>query len=469
MRTHSSINYAFKEDENMKKVDFLIEYEVKPREFDSMCLVAAYLESKGYTVEFVNSWECLYSRPEPCEAEVAVISACYDDGTYDYFAGMAYSFKKVVNMQWEQVLRNRVYKPHPYEFGDYIEVALKTRHVCWGEKEKAWQESMFGVPSEYLRVTGYPPLDFYRPEFKKFLVPREELFARYGLDPQKKTLLFISSFATIGLPSSEKFEDVDSIREVSIVSQKTILDWFERFVREYPDMQLIYRAHPAEKDNKDIRAIAEKYKNFFVIPEQPIRHWIAACDRFLNWWSTSAMEIYFSGKNMHVLRPVPVPDYMDLCVFEDAKFIDNYEDMEKAIFSDPPFPIPLEKLFRWYDIQDKPAYKRIGDWLIDTYKSKNYSSRPSKDNIYKRTLLGRGKQWLKNTAVFASLSYWLLNTVGENKLTKKMTAAVEHAKAEKEMHDPNSYRAQKRKQNSADAQEIESRINEFLKVINENS
>ena len=32
----------------MKKVDFLIEYEVKPREFDSMCLVAAYLKSKGY-------------------------------------------------------------------------------------------------------------------------------------------------------------------------------------------------------------------------------------------------------------------------------------------------------------------------------------------------------------------------------------------------------------------------------------
>ena len=181
------------------------------------------------------------------------------------------------------------------------------------------------------------------------------------------------------------------------------------------------------------------------------------------------MEIHFSGKNMHVLRPVPVPDYMDLCVFEDANFIENYEDMEKAIFSDPPFPIPLEKLFRWYDIQDEPAYKRTGDWLIDTYNSTSYSSRPSNDNIYKATFIKCFKHWLKHTAFFGWLSATLMNTLGENRLTKKLSGAVEHAKAEMEMYDPNSYRAQKRKQNAADPQEIEHRINEFLEVIKENN
>jgi hypothetical protein len=42
----------------------------------------------------------------------------------------------------------------------------------------------FGVPEEFLKVCGCIPLDFYREEFRSKLIPKEELFARFGDDRQ---------------------------------------------------------------------------------------------------------------------------------------------------------------------------------------------------------------------------------------------------------------------------------------------
>ena len=39
----------------VKDVDFLFIYEVRNREIDSVCLLGAYLETRGYRVGYINT------------------------------------------------------------------------------------------------------------------------------------------------------------------------------------------------------------------------------------------------------------------------------------------------------------------------------------------------------------------------------------------------------------------------------
>ncbi|MEG0091749.1 MAG: hypothetical protein RSA20_08000, partial [Oscillospiraceae bacterium] len=188
----------------MKKVDFLFIYEVRSREIENLALLAAQLEHWGYTTAFMNSWRCLDLKYDSYDAQVVVISACYDTGTYQFFAGHAGKFKKVVDLQWEQVLKNGYIQSREIVSWDFSGEGLVTRHVCWGPNERKRLEDVYGVEEQYLPICGYLPMDFYRPELADFIIKREQLFTENGLDPNKMTVLFISSFAMVGLPNEHK-------------------------------------------------------------------------------------------------------------------------------------------------------------------------------------------------------------------------------------------------------------------------
>ena len=88
----------------VQDVDFLFIYEVRNREIDSICLLGAWLEEQGYTVAYINSWDTMYHWNPEYRAKVAVISACYSDGTYAFFTGHALHFDKVVNLMRRAVV-----------------------------------------------------------------------------------------------------------------------------------------------------------------------------------------------------------------------------------------------------------------------------------------------------------------------------------------------------------------------------
>ena len=46
----------------IKDVDFLFIYEVLNREMDSICLLGAYLERRGYSVAYLNTWDTMYNQ-----------------------------------------------------------------------------------------------------------------------------------------------------------------------------------------------------------------------------------------------------------------------------------------------------------------------------------------------------------------------------------------------------------------------
>jgi len=184
----------------MKKTDFLFVYEVKNRELENITLLAAELERRGFSVAFLNTWACLDAPFEDYDAEVLVVSACYTTDTYKFFTRHASRFRKVVNLQWEQVLRNGYAEADGATSWDFSGDALVTRHICWGENTKNRLMTKYNVADEFLKVCGYISLDFYRDEFSPFIKTKEELFDEFGLDTNKTTSLFISSFAIATMP-----------------------------------------------------------------------------------------------------------------------------------------------------------------------------------------------------------------------------------------------------------------------------
>ena len=477
----------------VREVDFLFEYEVKNRELDQLCLLAAYLERKGYTVAFVNSWDALFHKPTPYKAKVLGISACYNDEVYNYFCSHAVQFDKVVNFQWEQVRINRV-----YDGTDALWVhsgaALKTRHICWGEKQIEHLSKQMKISREYLFDCGYLTLDFYRDKVKELLPTRRELFERHGLDARKKTVLFVSSFALVGLPESEEAntyqrkETRDFVYETAETSQRMILKWLERLSLENPDLQVIYRPHPAEAENPLVTGISERIGNFFVIGDESIKNWINTCDILYNWQSTSMIEMYASGKPTFLLRPVHIPTEYDLPYYIEGRYseINNYELLAQSVQADAErrnFPVPEEDLLSIYSITEEPAYQRTGDLLIQTLHDHHYHSRPVKTTIFDEANGGhdndnaavRIKRAVRNNHLFQCACHFLAPRLGispvaykikriDRELTDK--AAQKQSAFELEM-ESNEYHKQKMLQNQASYEEIRKRIEEYRNVLNE--
>ena len=365
----------------MKKVDFLFIYEVRNRELENISLLAAELEKRGYTTAFINTWYATeYDIPD-YDAEVVVVSACYSSKTYTYFTKHVTKFRKVINMQWEQILHNGYVESPGTTSWDFWGESLKTRHVCWGENTKNRLMSKFGVPEENLKICGCIPLDFYREEFRSKIIPKEELFGRFGLDTEKTTMLFISSFSFTSLPlntrpkSSVDFSDVHANSVID--SQKAIAEWMEKACREYPDIQFIYRPHPAEAEADFLKTLASENKNFFCLPKESIKHWIFACDKIYNWTSTAAAEVYVSGKQSFVLEPVPLDHRVTYRLFENIDSIRTYDAFKASLelpLSEKSQPIDDALMNECYNQTDVPNYKRVADMAEETFHSTTYKS-----------------------------------------------------------------------------------------------
>lgn len=447
----------------MKKVDFLFIYEVRNREIDSICLLGAYLESKGYSVGYVNTWESLYERGESYNTNVLIVSACYDNGTYEYFTSLSNRFKKVVNLQWEQIYVNKVLLLPEKTSWAYSGIALNTIHFCWGEFTQKQLHNKFGISNDYLPICGYIPLDFYREEFERTQIKRDILFSKFGMSLTKKTILFVSSFSLIGLPKSEEaLGDNEEIKEIQIKSQSIITEWFILFLKNNPDYQVIYRPHPTEARNEFLFDLMNKNDNFYVIAEESIRHWIFNCDILCNWQSTSAIEMYASRKKTLILRPISIPYLEEMSIFKEGLFsaVTSYEEFERTIYDDTKsdFPINEVELKKMYSITETPAYERFGNQLIEIFDSKSYKSeRINKPQPLLKTELLRLRTRLytylseKNDPFFLKVFLFL----GKNKMKYSLEENVKHYK----------YYKLKMEQNRIDKKELDDKKEKYKSII----
>lgn len=364
----------------MKTVDFVFTFEHKARELDNICLLSYELRRRGYSTDIVNIRDVVRSNKNLYKAKVGIIPAAYDNRSLFYSFADSIKVDSVVNMQWEQVFS--VHQEISLQSRRNItEIAKNVVHLSWGKRNRDRLINVCGIDPKKVKLTGHIAMDFLRPEFKPFYKSRRDLFEEFSIPVDSKVCVFLSSFTSTGALKEEidkaartLGEQIYDRRIISINTQKKVLEWIKKFLKDHPEINFVYRPHPAERDNKDLESMTRELPNFFLIRDYSVKQWIITADLLYTWCSTSIVEAFFAGKNCNILRPVHLPTELDMMIYQGGSFITNYEDFENSVLDEHrEFPLSKELIYEYYvKTEDVPIYKRIADVLEEVFHSEYY-------------------------------------------------------------------------------------------------
>lgn len=366
----------------MKKVDILFLYETKVRELENICLIKNELEKRGYTVGVQNTWNSLGIKRYPYKAKVVVTHGMYHDGIYEFVKSLVGCVPKIVNMQCEQVGTMRDETDENSRFVLHG-MAGQSMNICWGDRTVKRLTEKSRIDDRHISKTGQVGLDFCREELRAYYLTRAEIFEKYGISKDYELNLFISSFAYVNLPeeieNNSEMLNKKTFIQVSRQSFKGILEWFSHALDEYPHQAFLYRPHPAEANNEDLIALSKKYEGrFFVIGELSVKQWIAVADRVYTWYSTAAAEVHAFGVPCAILRPVAIPDEMEIAIYENASFITDYPAFRRTVTEPFSSSLSQEVFAQYYHVDDVPAYLKVADAIEHVFKDDSYLVRAVK-------------------------------------------------------------------------------------------
>lgn len=371
--------------------DVLILYEHKNRELENSVLLMLELNRRGYSVSIknINSPSRFFINPK-----VLVAPHIYnDDQVYMFGKNIWNSNNALVSLQYEQVLARGEYaNPNDLHFpkGE----AKYAHHIAWGPAQTK-RYLQCGIKRENIHETGFISMDLFRKEFRSYFKSRDEIAHELNIDTNKEWILFVSSFSYV----DRSEEEMIGLRELNVwadlkakianTSFAVVLDWFTRAASQNPDKVFIYRPHPAEKNNQRLKEIELKYSNFRCIDNYSMRQWALIIDRAYNWYSTSAADLYFAHKPSILLRPIPIPEEIDMELFDNFKRITSYEDfIETVKNSDQETMLDASLIESYYgDGKGRMAYKKVADvcekLIKGTLETYNYNYTRSKDHKLK--------------------------------------------------------------------------------------
>ena len=406
-------------------IDFVILYEVEPRELESILLLGNELRYRGYSVKYYSLKD--FERYKYLDyhkklkkvrdnVKVLLVPSCYHDKEILEFYYLPFGkVEKIVNLRWEQYFRNSIMdNPSSGGYLFPVEGAKNAYHISWGNESSKSMIAM-GVPKELLINSGPIHMDLLRKEFRTYYMDKSQLFERLGLDSSKKAVLFISSYANVHDRSSyfsylERFFngkykiDYDAI-EMEKESYNITLKWIDDFLDNNPDVIFIWRPHPSEAKTDKLSKLEKKHKNFVVISDYSVKQWILTCETIVTWVSTSIIEAYFANKPCFILRPVRYPYEKDMCVYKNANFITTKQQFMEILNIDCVNNLDNAYIHKCYDVDTlTPSYVRLADALENIYNKKDYYPwNDKKINVFnshekKRIIIQSAYYMLKKTA-----------------------------------------------------------------------
>lgn len=355
-------------------LDFLILYEHVVREYESILLIKAELERRGYTAEIHQLLDRKKLKYFTWKKPKVVVSSCmYDDEAINsHVYNNVGVCKKVVNLHWEQMLSDTQEEGAWFNFNGNAKKCVQT---CWG---KLTQQRLVahGMDEKNCPVTGAVMMDFLRSQFDGYFKNKATLCREFGLDENKRLMLYISSFGYASMDEKEVAElsqmageDFTGFAKTNRESMAATLEWFDKYLEAHPETELVYRRHPSEWNSPALEELAAKRSNFHVIFADSVRQWIVAADEIFIWMSTAIAEVYFAGKSCRILRPQPIEHEFDPVIYAGADYVTTYDEFEKLAGSDAEFPIKKEIIEGYFDKSDTPAYVRMADLLEDVLKN----------------------------------------------------------------------------------------------------
>lgn len=358
-------------------LDFLILYEHRNRELENACLLAAELELRGYSTKIVNFYSGNKYWMNP---SVLLVPHLYnDDQLVSFCDNYKHNNFKIINLQYEQILRNNQHNGIHNPSGE----AIHAQHMAWGEAQKERYLS-HGVNRDNIHVAGHIGMDLNRKEFDSYFMSRDEVAARTNLDKTKKWILFISTF---GYRLRSK-EDIDALQNVDPTTyqgvrltneaQEKIEEWLINAAKANKDAIIIYRRHPSEREDPKLLELEKQFSNFRCIDDFTIRQWVRTADLMYTWYSSSIADVYYANKMCYIVRPYDVPEDFELDIMHGLKFIKDYAEFEKSIqdgINEDEFPISDRTMEYYYSFNRKNAkwaFKQWADTCITVFKDKKY-------------------------------------------------------------------------------------------------
>ena len=354
-------------------LDFLILYEHTVREYESDLLLKLELEKRGYTAEIRQLLDPKRLKYFTWKKPRVLVSSCM----YDNEAINSHVYNnigrcdRIVNLHWEQMLSDTQEEGDWFNFGGN---AKKCVQPCWGSRT-AKRLMDHGMEEKNCPVTGAVMMDFLRPEFRGYFEGKEALCRRFGLDPSHHLHLYISSFGYASMTEEEVKSlsemagtDFSGFARTNRVSMEQTLAWFDRYLADHPEVELVYRRHPSEWNSPQLEELAARRPNFHVIFAGSVKDWIVAADSISIWMSTAIAEVYMAGKSCHILRPVPIEHEYDPVIYKGGRYLTTYEEFAAGMAEEnPEFPIPKEVIEGYFDPSPRPAYLRMADLLEEVY------------------------------------------------------------------------------------------------------
>ena len=360
-------------------LDFLILYEHKVREMETVLLLQYELQRRGYSVDILNVYAFVRTKYVLWRKPVCIVVPFLygDEELQRWVYNFCGSTRKVFNLQWEQVFNKSSDDDSRQTPSGH---AREAAHLCWGEKSLRRLQRA-GVANPLL--LGHPGMDFLSPRFRGWYSDRSAVNARYGFPEGRRMIFFISSFSYVSCTDSQLAfystitdRDPFAFKALSVETRNRILEWFDRYLTECGEAAVVvYRPHPAELRDGKIDELAARHPSFYFIQDDSVRQWISVADVVLNWYSTSAVEACFAGKRSYFLRPVEIPDGSDYRMFDGVEKITGYQGFVSCVkqATAPPEHDALRAhVGDYYAMTDGRVYADICDVLVKMRESDAY-------------------------------------------------------------------------------------------------
>lgn len=354
--------------------DVLILYEHRNRELENASLIATELEYRGYTVKI----RCIYSLAKYfIKPRLLIVPHLYNDQQLISFGKNFWKGNQaIIDMQYEQVLRKNQREGIHNPKGQ----AIYAQHTAWGQAQKDVFLS-HQIPPENIHIVGHVAMDLMRSEFDHCFKSKSEVAREFGLDSSKRWILLISTFA-YKTKTKEELEDSERIapgtgviRTLSVRAQSVIVDWLVKAAETNKDIIVIYRRHPAEREDPELLELEKKVPNFRCIDKYSIRQWIRIADNLYTWYSTSIADAYYGNKMCYILRPEPVPEEFELEIMMNSDSLETYSQFIESLTSEyNKFPIS-DEIMKYYYGQDREqinsfAFMKLADLCEKVMKNK---------------------------------------------------------------------------------------------------
>lgn len=184
-------------------MDIHIIYEHVEREIYNAFLLKFELEKRGYDVYISRTQEA--RLPSLNAPKLIVMPWLFaEHNLVDLRAGYLRRFKKILNLQYEQVM-SQMWLDVGYHISS--DKARNAYQMCWGNKRKKILMDA-GIPEDKLVVIGDIRQDFSKPSFKKFFKTKQQLSNEFDIPEDHEWCLFISSFS-FATPNEETREYID--------------------------------------------------------------------------------------------------------------------------------------------------------------------------------------------------------------------------------------------------------------------